>query len=342
MCSRDRGDYNPETDNNCTWKWFGCTANRRKLFHWTFWPSLVVTIIIVAVLLGTSIRKVEQNTLAIPYCTISRSVGDVLDDGLYNFCPDVELFTYDRKFIDNDLRLNCLTMDGLVMTLDVTVQYQLLKDELIDVFYEFGRQESLDTYIDTIAKSTIRDVCALYNGNDFYNKRGIIEQNIISNVTLSVDRANAHVITGFIQLKNIALPTQLQEAINGKQLALEDVDVAKNERQQALIDLETQKLQAIENLKIKELQARAAGDAVIINAREKAEARMTTWKERTAAIITNKNALGITPEKYADEYLFPRLNADTLDRDTQICLRNSNSADSWWCWVHPGAITVNP
>jgi len=308
------------------------------------------------ILIAMSIKTVDQNEVAISYCTIVRSLSPTLEQGLHFVCPDSRMFYYTRTFIDNYFAsLECLSSDGLYMDLTLTTQYRLDIEDLSDILIEFGTQEELDAYIDVIIQDTVRETCSYFTATEFYVDRGGIETAMIANVTARVDSSNAHVTTGFFQLQNVGLPSELTVAINNKQAALEYVDVVANEREQTLIERDTELLQAVEQATIYEIETQAAADASVISAQASADARVVegqaeadaiiavgvqqaaaisaTWEFDTDAIASNIVALGVSAEEYVDLYLMPRLNTDLLDPTTTACLASTPTEDAWWCWA---------
>merc|ERR1711907_752445 len=178
---------------------------------------------------------------------------------------------------------------------------------------------------------------------------------MIDNVTTTLDSSNAHVTTGFFQLQNIHLPTALSNAITAKQTALEYVDVVYNEREQILIQAETELLTAQQLALIVEIEAQANADASVINARAEADARLLegeaeaaailvvaqeealartqAWNFTNTAIMTNVAALNVSMETYVDEYLMPKLTADVLDPEITSCLSQADVSNPWYCFV---------
>jgi regulator of protease activity HflC (stomatin/prohibitin superfamily) len=326
--------FDPKEDNKFCWRFWGCALNSGSMCCWITSIVLGVGALLLIVLLALSVKDIDENEVGIPYDQVARKLGDVKEAGKHVFTPAVKLFTFDRKFITNDLQVNCISKDGLIVTVDVTQQYQLIKEQLKTVLFEFGEQEVLDDYIDTIAQDTIRDVCATFNGEEFFSKRGDVEQRMINNLTKVVAEADAHAEPGFVQLKNIALPQALLTAIQNKQLALEDVDVANNERAQKLIQKETEKQEASLDAQIKLVAANATANGIRIAATEKANARLIQWSERQKAFIIDLDALEIDPEVYVDDYLFPRLRAQTLTPTQQSCLQTCPPATAcWYCFT---------
>jgi len=329
--------FNPNEDNKFLWKCWGCSWNNMIIYRVITAIVGIVGVILLIVLLALSIRDVDENELVIPYYKVSRRVGTIEGAGKHTFTPDIKLFTYDRKFITNDIEVECISKDGLIITLIVTQQYQLKKEELKSVLFEFGEQEALDVYIDTIAQDTVRDVCALFNGDEFFSGRGNVELTLINNITSAMNSAQARVIPGFVQLKNIVLPTAILTAIQNKQLALEDVDVANSERAQVLIEAETRRQEAKLDADILLVGAKAAADGIKLAASERANARLLQWAERAKAFIINIEALNIDAESYVDDYLFPRLISHTLTPAQQACLQSCPTAPCWYCFG-----TANP
>jgi len=295
---------------------------------------MIAGLILFIALLALSIKDVDENEMAIPYGKISHNIANVVEAGKRAYPPDTELFTYDRKFITNDLSISCISKDGLLVNLDITQQFRLLKDELKTVFFDFGKQEILDNYIDVIAQDATRDVCANFQAEEFFSRRGTVEQELIQNITAGTILANAHVEPGFVQLRNIGLPSALLSAIQSKQLALEDVDVAKNERAQTLIQADTRRQQAELDAQIVIVNANAEANAIKVAAQEKANARLIQWAERSKAFIIDLEALDIDAETYVDDYLFVRLQAETLTPIQQACLRNCPAGSAcWFCFT---------
>lgn len=86
-----------------------------------------------------------------------------------------------------------MTRDGVVVRLSTTLQYQLRKDELLDLFNKFGEDyESIlanfgmamklkvihNSFI--LARASMRDACGAYLIEDFYNSRGTIQDTLLN------------------------------------------------------------------------------------------------------------------------------------------------------------------
>lgn len=364
MCCSD-ATFDEKRDARCVWRSCGVRVSRCSfgiLFGTVVGIPLTIAFI---VLIALSHSRVDPNTMSIGFCKVSREVTGPYDEGMHSVCPDNVYEDFDRKFVDNSLvRLPCITADGLDIHLDLTTQYRIRREELMELYFEFGSQLELNNLINIIIQDTVRDDCSRFRGVQYYTDRGGVESSMATNVSKVIDASKAHVVTGFFQLENIALPAQLLSAITAKQLALENVQVAQNRRGQALIDAETRLQTAAENARINKIKAVATVDARVTKARADADtniisgdanalaivavadqesaARKFVWNERVQAIVQNMISLNITSEQYVDNYLNPRLNAGVLSPEIIACLQESgpNSATAWWCWNHatPGII----
>lgn len=333
--------FNPREDTHWIWRWCGCAVPWKCMACSFGIFALLAGGLLLIILLALSIHDVDENEIALEYNIWTKKVSDPIGAGKHTLSVNPTLFRYDRRFITNDLQLRCITKDGLLVDLKVNQQYRINPDQLKTILFEFGKQSTLDQYIDTISQDSIRDVCAQFTGEEFFSRRGEVELTMISNMTQAVIDARSHVLPGAIQLVNIVLPKEFLESIRDKQLASEAVDVAENERVQRLIEIQTKQKEAELDAKILIVNAEAKGNATKVTAQERANARLLQWLERTKAFLIDLEALGVDPETYVDKYLFPRLRAQTLTPQQQACLQTCppNTA-CWFCFrdVNPAVI----
>lgn len=334
MCNDER--------NKFCYRYLGFNLENRCISCWSGWIFGLSGVILMIVLLAISIKDVQENEMAIPYHQLSCDVGNIVEAGKRAYPPDTELYTYDRKFVDNNLDLQCVSADGLLIHLIVVQQYRILKTELYEIFFNFGGQNSLDSYVDTISQGIVRNVCAAYKGEEFFSMRGGIELDMINNITKGLQESRSHVQPGFVQLKNIGLPNDLLNAIQSKQVALEDVDVANNERAQKIIQARTREQSAKLDAQIVLDKARADAASINIQAQQKSNARLIEWAERAKAFIIDLEALNIPADEYVDKFLFVRLLSRTLSPIQQACLQSCppNTA-CWYCFNNASpAVTI--
>jgi regulator of protease activity HflC (stomatin/prohibitin superfamily) len=326
--------FDSKRDNHFLWRLCGCSTSTRNLVVISISVLSVIGLLLFIILLAVSIQKVDENQMAIPYGKVSRTVGNPVDPGLRAYSPDTKLFKYDSTFITEDYRLTCLSRDGLVMDLDVVQQYRILKDELRTVFFNFGSQENLALFIKTLAQSVIRNVCSNFRAEEFVSRRGEVELFMINNMTETIENSDSYIQPGFVQLKNIALPARLMNAIQSKQLTFEDIEIARNERAQTITQAETRKQQANLDSQIVIVQAEADANGIRVRGQQLSSGRLAQWNERALAFLIDLEAIGIDPETYVDNYLYPRLTSRTLTPIQQTCLLNcAPNTACWYCFA---------
>lgn len=322
------------TDSIFCWRCWGTVVNRRAIGCTICTAVGICGVIITIALLALSINDVDENQMAIPYDKVSRSVGNVIEAGKHVLTPATKLFKYDRKFVGNDLDFDCYSKDSLLINLKISQQYRLRKDSLENLLFDFGGQNYVDDYIDTIVTDSVRDSCALFFGEEYFSRRNDVEAAMILNITNAIQNATDYIEPGFVQLRNIGLPTRFLRAIEDKQLALEDVGIAQNERQQALIQKETQRQQARVDADILLVSVNATAEGIIVTANQYSNARRAQWSERAHGFEINIEALDLDAETYVDEFLYPLLVASILTSEQQVCLANCRDENNcWYCFT---------
>jgi len=280
-------------------------ALRRKFYMCICCIGVILTCILVPL----SVQNVDYNVYGIAYnnytCTAKK---DVYDQGKYFTGLATTMFLFPRiaKTIEftGNRGVKCLTYDGIQVGLDVTFQYQLVKGELLDVFYDWGLEYKIEDFLKTTARDSIRDTCATKIAQNFYEQRGAIEQSMTDTLISDVALANAHVVIRALQLKNVELPMELKTAIEEKQRSEQDIDNALNERAGALINaktkLETAKVEAATVIIVAEAEA----TAVLTEAEEKSTSITTVFKNRGSVYKFIMNETNMTATTFVNDYLY--------------------------------------
>jgi len=278
-------------------------------FKRRFYIGLCLSVcIIICVVIPMSIKNVDYSEYGIAYsnltCTAAKSV---YPEGKYFIGPSASMFLYNRVVVSMDFteddQIECLTSDGIQVTLSVTFQYQIIKGELFNIFNEFGQEVTLRDYIGVTARDSIRDTCATKTAQNFYEERGAIELSMTEALTTDMILANAHVDIRLLQLKNVELPIELKTAIEEKQRSEQDIDNALNERAGELINAETQ----LETAKVEAatllIMAEAEAEALLTEAEEVATAIKTVFMNRGSVYKTLMEEIGMNATAFVNDYL---------------------------------------
>jgi len=265
-------------------------------------------ILIICVVIPLSIRNVDYSEYGIAYSNLTCTAAEsVYPEGKYLIGPSATMFLYNRVVVSLDFtgddELECLTSDGIQVTLSVTFQYQIIESELFTIFKDFGWEVVLQDYLEVTARDSIRDTCATKTAQNFYEERGEIEIAMLDALSSDMILADAHVDIRLLQLGNVELPEELKTAIEEKQRSEQDIDNALNERAGELINAETQ----LETAKVEAdtliIVAEAEAEALLTEAEEMATAIRKVFVNRGSVYKTIMEEIGMNSSEFINDYL---------------------------------------
>jgi regulator of protease activity HflC (stomatin/prohibitin superfamily) len=240
----------------------------------------------------TAFKKVEQKEYGIVYNNFTKQFGRVYEQGTYTLNVGDVLFKKDRTLIDVGLNtLNCISKDKITITLTLSAQYQLNKQDLIDVVLK-QFDEKYDTFLSSIVSNIILRVCGFYNAEEFYLTRGVIDINMFNALINEINnstRSLGSTIVNF-QLQNIRFPQSYEDAITQKQLVIQNMITSQNNRTTQLILANTSLLQNQRQAQILIINANNQAQILINQAQTSYDIIVDQWTQRSAvyaSIMTN-------------------------------------------------------
>ena len=109
-------------------------------------------------LLPTSIKKVEFDEYAIRYNDLTNEADKgEYGEGRYVFTPQTTLFRYSSLIQKLSLDIDCLTRDGIVMQIEVDIQYAIPQPSVFEIWHEFGKEGQIDKYFYLVSAASIRE-----------------------------------------------------------------------------------------------------------------------------------------------------------------------------------------
>lgn len=256
--------------------------------------------ILMIVLIALGVQNVAQDEWGIEYNKISRHVStDVKGPGRYVIDPASTFFKYKNTFIPWELVIDCWTSDIIEITLDIAVQTLYVHEELPDVIFEFGDEDSFLPYVENVLKRTLRESCSNFTAIDYYTSRGAVQTDMLYRIENELPRLGTHITTGgFLQLRNIKLPDDFNKAIIAKQTVQQEILLAFNQRDQSVIIANTNLSQAVNNATTIVNNAALQAEAIVFDARQKAIAINATYANRLAVYRTAMQVLGLNASEY--------------------------------------------
>ncbi|CAH6421358.1 SPFH/Band 7/PHB domain protein [uncultured virus] len=254
-----------------------------------------VAVLLTVVLIPVSIVVIENDEMALVYHNISKEFDrgqTPLEQGRYALQPGQHVFRFKRVYVlhqltGEDHAVQCVSADGLNLRLDITFQYRLQKDHLVDMFLEFGR--GYEPVIVLRARAAILDSCGEWTATDFYYNRQAVQTDML----IAVDR-NLELLYcdgGFLQLINVQFDTDFMNSLQNTQAAIQEISQALNERNQELIKAQTEVLRAQQWAAFTSTNANAEAQVVAAAAVAQAMSINTTLKAQTEAYSGITDAL---------------------------------------------------
>ena len=236
--------------------------------------AVIIVVLVVAVtgisLTAISFESVDFNEFALLQNNITREIETtVYEEGFYftglfatfiKFPSTWVTIEFSPSSEANDIPITANTQDGFQIVIDISFQYRLQAANLLELYSQYGLFYE-DFYMQE-ARSIIRNIASEYNASDFYTNR------ISVDIALQVGLANASgqflAQIGAFQLRQVDLPTDIDQALQNLFLTQLDIDQALLEQQAATIRAQTLIIQAQAQANITIIEAEALATALNI------------------------------------------------------------------------------
>lgn len=266
--------------------------------------------ILFPVLMAYSFADCGPADWCIKYHTISKKVdtSKIYTQGKHYVQPGEIFLRYKNRYVTReyttgDDQVKCLSKDGVLHNLRITIQFRLFKEYLFDILWNIGEFSKLKKIVDDETREAIKDTCSNFTANEFNDYRGVIQRAMESNIEKAYVENQGWWTLGFLQLQNINQPKDYVEAILAVQEAEQDINAAENERPLVLV-------QAYTNLTVTQREADeilvvAHGEAngILAKAAEEGEAIFNEFQERATSLANVKTGLAMTTDEFLDYYL---------------------------------------
>ncbi len=206
--------------------------------------------------------------------------------------------TYDRATVfdcrsqEREERLNVLAANGLRIVFDTSIRFHIVPEEVVKLDEELG-EKYYDILIGPALRSQARRVVGRFQPEEIYStQREAIEREIREGVEGAIK--GRHIVLEAVLIRDVALPEEIQHAINDKlqaeQQALKQkyvIDTARQVAERQRIEAEAQAQQA-------RLHAQGQADAQRVLAQGDADAkRLDAQATADYQTLVSKN---ITPQ----------------------------------------------
>lgn len=281
--------------------------------------AIIIFILILYFSFG-GIRYVAFDEYGIQYYTFTAQVSDkILTEGTHWLSTDSAIFYFKRTLQQIKLQnFECMSLDGIKITMNINIQYQLNQEKLIEVLFDIGENEDFINYITIICRNSISNSCTKFEASDFSNKRNEVQEYFEFNLQDFIKKNNDYCSINFIQLENYEFPDRLDDAIDLKQQSLQDKEQALNEREGQLTIAETKKLAAQINANIIIIKAQAEVNSIILEANTTSSTINSIWDNRQQSYILTMNNFEMNADQFINNYLYNQI----IQNSKNIILNN--------------------
>lgn len=190
-----------------------------------------------------------------------------------------------NEWVDNKPQINVLDIRGLPISIELTLLYQLKTEEASETIekYWFSWDEKL---VNPTLREVVRDVLWLYEAEKVPEKRQEIAVKIKEVITAKFKGSIVNLTD--VQLRNVTLPTEVQEKIMQVQVAKQEAERQKYELEKAKIAAQTVIVNAEAQANAKIEKAKWDAESTKLNAIAQAEANIKISKSITETLIKYK------------------------------------------------------
>lgn len=296
------------------------------------------TIALVAVgVIGISVIPASFHTVETGEIAVVKHLGDaqkVRTPGTYfDFCLTETYDYYDAKVQNLEVRTQAYSKDAQTMDIAMTVQYQIRKDNAIDIANHYGSVEVMANRIEAIAVEKTKAKLSSYSAMEIIETRSEISPLVEEAIKAAVDE-DYYVDIVTVVLTNIDFSDAFEQTVEDKMIAEQEKMKAEYEKETAIVnaekELEVAKLEAQAKLE----RAKADAEAQIAIAESEAKAIKLKSIEAARALgfaITEENVMGedgLTVVGVEYEIDFTGKSADEIKLITEY-LKYIEYLDKW-------------
>lgn len=175
--------------------------------------------------------------------------------------------------------------EGATLSVDLTVNYRLAKADAVKLFNTIRSEDDLrERVVRPVVRSVTRDVFGQYNARDaITSKRTEIQQRITARLNERLETQGILIET--VDVRELYLPTNLQEQVNQAIAAEAASQKATIERKQKETEAETARLVAEKTAEQLRISAKGEADAKTIGAQAEATANKVISESLTKELI---------------------------------------------------------
>lgn len=259
-------------------------------------------------LIALSIKNVEPNNVAVVYDKLWRNFdSEPIGQGRHALSPTDKLFTFSNvyepiDFTNDDTDMDCISRDGLIVTIDVVSQYRYDINGLVDMMFEYDK--NLAKFLIDVSRGVFIDVCTKYEiESGFINARQNISRAMLSSFQERLVYIDAPSETQFAELREYVYDDSYKQAITNKQIAQQQIDLLLEQRPVEITEAQTVLNNAIQQSEIDLEKADTSSETILQQAESESEAISNRWIQYTDGFERTYKNLKMTPDDFVKTYI---------------------------------------
>lgn len=249
----------------------------------TIFGILCFVLVICFFIVPFSFRTVNSGTVA-----VVKHLGEIKEvktaGTYYDFWMTNSYKKYDTKVQNVDIETAAYSSDAQTMNVQMTLQYQIMSDKVVDIATQYGTLKTLQSRIESIAIEKTKSVLSSHNAMDIISNRASMSPAVEEAIKEAVgEEYFVNIVT--VVLTNIDFSDAFEMAVEEKMIAEQTKLKAEYENQtkiaQAAAEAEAKLKAAQAQIDI----AKAEAEALKIKAEAEAEANQILAESITQEII---------------------------------------------------------
>lgn len=255
---------------------------------------VIIIIILTVSLLASSMKSIQSHEIGLKYNNIYKTLNqEIYYEGLHVGQPGLEIIKFSAVF--RSMQLNsfvCLNKDEVEIELMLSFEYRIRASSLFKVIKLFKDEEGHDEILIPVAHSAIHEACSKFNTSQFQTDRGSFQLAVKDILTSKFDKV--HTDLNDLQMQDIKRPSAYEEAIQDKETAREDIDVARQEEPKK-ITIAKNNLEEVKNeAEINVQKAESSAKVILTKAKSRAETIKDQYRAEAKVYKELRTSLGFS------------------------------------------------
>lgn len=177
--------------------------------------------VLASLLLATGCVTIGPGNVGVLWNIHTGTQPEIYKEGMHSLAAWNDMYIYDMRVMSQDEMLTIIASNGLTIHLDTSVRFRIAPDDVVALHKEIGPQY-YKRVLEPVLRSESRHILARYTPEEIYaTRRDALETEIRDGVRTKID--GKHIILEAVLIRDVTLPVPIQQAIDEKLAAEQQV-----------------------------------------------------------------------------------------------------------------------